>query len=470
MFVRPLRSLLLVTLAFTCLGTLQAETPVRLLVKNATLLTLEPGNDKPFLGYFTVDAAGRLQTISAGAPPAGLTAQTTYDATGKIVIPGFISAHSHLYESAFRGTASDQTLFGWLAVSHGLYEPFFVKGDFYQFTLHGALDYLRHGITASYNWINNRESEPQAYEHFDAELAAGQRFYFGYNTNSKYTEQVNHDHLRDFIAYAKKQEGNPIYLGFSLAGGGLVYGPEQAAMEARFIKEFHLFSQHHYLEPPETQIKDRADFHLFKDLGILGPNLNFAHFVHPDDAILKEAAAAGVTMSWNPLSNGRLASGRADVVKYLKAGLKVGMGLDGQASADIADPFENMRMGLYAMRMQYESAKVMQPIDVLRLHTLGSAQVLHMDDKIGTLKPGKFADFLVVDPSQMDTGPVFDVAATLVFSCSVVNLERVYVGGELKVNRGEIQGFNFKALHDDVYHRVAEARRKQAESLRNKLK
>ena len=108
------------------------------------------------------------------------------------------------------------------------------------------------------------------------------------------------------------------------------------------------------------------------------------------------------------------------------------MGVDGQASADLPDPFENMRVGLYMIRAKYESALVMQPIDVLRLHTLGGAEVLGVADKVGSLEVGKYGDILVIDPKRLDRAPVFDPYATLVFACNVLNLERVYVGGELK--------------------------------------
>ena len=112
-------------------------------------------------------------------------------------------------------------------------------------------------------------------------------------------------------------------------------------------------------------------------------------------------------------------------------------------------------MGLYGLRMKYEDAKIMQPIDVLKLHTIGTAKVLGVADQVGTLTPGKFADFLVVDPADLDTGPVSDVYATLVFACKISNLERVYVGGSLVVERGRLVDHDFAAIARDVHERVA---------------
>ena len=158
-------------------------------------------------------------------------------------------------------------------------------------------------------------------------------------------------------------------------------------------------------------------------------------------------------MSWNPLSNGRLASGVADIPKYLKKGIRVGMGVDGEASADLADPFENMRSGLYAIRDKYEDATVMSPYTVLYLHTMGSADVMGVADKLGSLEKGKFADFLVLDPK--DYGTVFDPYASLVLVTSQEDLVRVYVGGELKVEKGVVLNQPMEKIQSEVEKRSA---------------
>jgi cytosine/adenosine deaminase-related metal-dependent hydrolase len=168
-------------------------------------------------------------------------------------------------------------------------------------------------------------------------------------------------------------------------------------------------------------------------------------------------AAAGSGMVWNPLSNGRLASGIPDIPHYQQLGVRIGMGVDGSASADLPDPFENMRMGLYMIRAKYESAKVLQPIDVLRFHTLGSAQVLGVADKVGSLEVGKFGDLLVVDPKLVERGPVVDPYATVVLACNAMNLARVYVGGDLLVDTYKLQKNDMAKVSAEVASRVSHA-------------
>jgi 5-methylthioadenosine/S-adenosylhomocysteine deaminase len=130
--------------------------------------------------------------------------------------------------------------------------------------------------------------------------------------------------------------------------------------------------------------------------------------------------------------------------------------VDDQAASDLPDPFENMRMGLYVIRAKYEDASILKPRDVLKFHTLGSATVMGVQDRVGSLERGKFADFLIVDPRERDTGPVHDTYATLVLACSQANLEQVYIGGVLVSQRGKILSQDFDRVADEV-HRRAEA-------------
>jgi 5-methylthioadenosine/S-adenosylhomocysteine deaminase len=182
--------------------------------------------------------------------------------------------------------------------------------------------------------------------------------------------------------------------------------------------------------------------------------LIFGHFIHSDENILQQTVKNDVAMTWNPLSNGRMASGVADIPKYLKMGIRVGMGIDGEASGDLADPFENMRAGLYAVRDKYEDATVISPYQVLWLHTVGSADVLGVKDKLGSLEPGKYADFLMIDPTRL--GAVLeDPYANLVLVAGERDIDRVFVGGELKVDHGQLLHQDMAGIEKEVSRRVA---------------
>jgi len=443
------------------LGALSISLPsaardVALVVTNATIVTMAEGTTAPFVGWMAVGADGRIDGLGAGAPPADLQAERTLDATDRIVLPGFVSAHSHLWSAPFRGIATESTLYDWIAAAHTPFSPYYRRGDFETFTTYGVLDFLSHGITTAYNWVsNNGYAYGHWMEQFEAELAAPQRFVFGWALDTTRSEAVNRQRLEAFLEMTRPlMDEHDHLLGISLSALGLLRGDTKFPFwEGQWMRDYDLDAQAHYLEAAEIAPMQHRQFAILEDAGMIDERLHFAHFIHTTDHILQRAVDAGVRMVWNPLSNGRLASGLADIPKYLNAGLAIGMGLDGQASGDHSDPFENMRMGLYATRMQYRSAAVMTPYQILAMHTLGSARMLGVDDRVGSLEPGKFADFLVMDPTEPDAGPIFDLYATIVTVLSTRNLEGVFVGGEAVYVDG--------AFVDPIWARVPEETRRR---------
>jgi 5-methylthioadenosine/S-adenosylhomocysteine deaminase len=449
-------------LLFDCWGLEFAQAPPpKLVVSNAYIFSMAAEQHAPFHGYLVVGQDGRLVTVAAGEPPASLKAATLWNAGGRWVMPGFISAHSHLWQSAYRGLASDQTLLGWIDALYGNAVKQASEEDLYWFTLEGGLDHLRHGITATYsfNYGGHSRDQSEAFNEqtFRGEADSGVRFVHGWEPGKygpSYTSEIADRELGTFLAWTEKQAPKTKLLSVMINGMTSFDGtPQQAVLEAALMKHYHVSNQSHYLEQPETQVADREQFKWFTDAGLLTDKMMFGHFIHTDAAILAATGQAHAAMSWNPLSNGRLASGVADIPQYLKDGIRVGMGVDGEASADLADPFENLRTGLYAIRDKYENAGVMSPYDVLRLHTMGSADVLGVADRLGSLEPGKMADFLVIDPRRF--GHIFDPYATLVFVTSQPDLERVYVGGDLMVERGTPLKQDLTKVQREVDERIA---------------
>ncbi|MGC2404779.1 MAG: amidohydrolase family protein [Acidobacteriaceae bacterium] len=436
--------------------------PVKLVLKNVRIFSMAAGQREPFTGYLAVGEDGTIVAIAKGDPPATLKAGKVIDVGGDWVIPGFISAHSHLWQAAYRGLAADSTLLAWLDDVYNKRAQKAPAEDFYWFCLLGALDHLQHGITTAYNFNYSRTNEPGSpfdEAQFRAELKSGIRFVHGYEAGwmaPGITISQERDRLKAFLTWTAAQPQSSAFLSVMINGDTAFNATyQQAVMEKALMDEFHLMNQSHYLEPPEpkTQDEERAKFSWFVDSGLFGNKLIFGHFIHPDQTILDQTARAGVAMTWNPLSNGRMASGVADIPAYLKKGIRVGMGIDGEASGDLADPFENMRAGLYAVRDKYGDATVLSPYQVLWLHTLGSADVLGVKDKLGSLEPGKFADLVVINPDRL--GAVLeDPYANLVLVAGERDIDRVYVGGELMVDHGRMLHQDMSGVEKEVSRRA----------------
>jgi cytosine/adenosine deaminase-related metal-dependent hydrolase len=435
----------------------------RLLLVDATVMTLVEGEEDVFLGYIVVDSSGRVSSVGRGEPASDIEAEVVFDADGQIAMPGFISGHNHLRGSVTRGIASDRHVSEWVEASQWHLESSNLEPmDLYYYSLHGALDMLRAGVTTVYNYTNGVSGVPPEiyFEQLDAQFAAGGHFVFGYvpardagRSPSEIRREVNW-----YLEHVREHPRSELLLASSIGSVAAMSEDENEA-EAEFfvLNEFPEFGramQVHYLSMPDRR-SQIENFDRFLDFNVLGASLSFAHFVHPTEQILRESGAANVAMIWCPLSNGRLANGLADIPRYLEMGMTVGMGLDGQGSADIADPFENMRMGLYAFRFRDADPRGLQPIDMLRLHTIGTARALQVDDEVGTLEVGKLGDILLIDLRRPDTGPIVDPYATLVLAADRMNISTVFVAGELVTRDGRHTSIDPAAINTEVLQRIA---------------
>lgn len=428
-------------------GQSMAAEPVSLLVKNATVISVAPDQPDAFTGYMTVGRNGRILAVESGPAPS-IKADKVLDLAGKIIAPGFISAHSHIYMSPLRGLGHDQNLYGWFkAWDHYLKHT--TADDIYWFTLHGSLDFIRNGITTAYDFsyppvldrlsddpssaITPSEYKPGPFEEnqIQAKMDAGLRF-----IDSPWLSEVGTD--EDILArynriyeWAKpKMAANDLFLKMAVSGAQQFNPTNRTAkLEATVMKKYGILNQSHFLESPNAVAEQQEKFDWYVDAGVLGPNFIFGHFIHTNDDILKKVVETGAKMSWQPTSNGRLADGIADVVKYREWGIPVAVGLDDQSCTDVSDPFQNLRIGMYTMRALHKKSSVMSVQDMLYLHTLGSAEVLGIEKDVGSLEVGKFADFLVVDLRDPDTGPVYEQLASYVLASSLRNLKQVWIGG-----------------------------------------
>jgi cytosine/adenosine deaminase-related metal-dependent hydrolase len=423
-------------------------TKASLLVRNAVVLTVSDARPEPFAGWLAVDGDGRLMAVEAGEPPGSFATAEVVDAGGAFVAPGFLSAHSHIFTSGSRGLGIDLALYGWVDAMTR-YTRHADAEDIYWCVFHGSLDFLNNGITTAYDFTDSRlpltmnavgqrvPSGPlKPFEHAAAQIRAkvdaGLRFINSVLLNDEAgSEEEALARFAQTKAYGESFAHTGLYLGAAISGAvQWSTNPETARVEAEAMRRFGVINQPHFLETAQELELQRSKWSLYRDAGAFGPRLIFGHFVQATPAMIEEAGRCGCGMVWQPTSNGRLASGFANIRACVDAGMPVGVGLDDQSCTDVSDPFQNMRFGIYSQRAHAKSPAAMGVGEMLRLHTLGSAETLGVADRVGSLEVGKYADFLVVDPRDPDTGPVWNAIGTYVLACGLRNLKAVYVGGK----------------------------------------
>jgi cytosine/adenosine deaminase-related metal-dependent hydrolase len=196
----------------------------------------------------------------------------------------------------------------------------------------------------------------------------------------------------------------------------------------------------------------RRPVEYMEDLGWSGPDVWYAHAVHVADDEVDRMGRSGTGVAHCPTSNMRLASGLAPVTRYLKAGVRVGLGVDGSASNDSSHMMSEARQALLLNRLAvspgFGSGPQLTAREALQLATVGGARVLGRDD-IGRLAPGLAADFVAYDLNRIEfAGALHDPVAALVM-CAPVTVDHSWVGGRRVVQDRHLTNLDLPPLLEE---------------------
>jgi len=394
-----------------------------------------------------------LDVLPAGAAQARYAAAQTIALPGQALIPGLVNLHGHAAMSLMRGFADDLPLMAWLngriwpAEKKHASDAFVRDG-----TLLAAAEMLAGGITC----CNDMYFFPQAAG--EAFLQAGMRATLGIlvlELPSAYASDAD-DYLARGLAMRDALKEEPL-LGFAFAP----HAPYTIA-DATFGRISTLAEQLGL--PLHTHIHETADeiqaslkqygvrpLERLARLGLLGPNFIGVHAVHVNDAEIDLLAQHGCHVAHCPTSNLKLASGIAPVAKFAAAGINLGLGTDGAASNNRLDLFAEMRLAALLAKGASNDAAALPAAAALKMATLDAARALNLDDRIGSIVPGKRADLVAVDLHALSSQPVFDPVSHLVYVAGREDVTHVWVDGKLKLDDRRLVGLDT----DDLTARAA---------------
>ena len=173
--------------------------------------------------------------------------------------------------------------------------------------------------------------------------------------------------------------------------------------------------------------------------------------MHVSDAEIDLLAQHGCHVAHCPTSNLKLASGIAPVARFAAAGINLGLGTDGAASNNRLDLFAEMRLAALLAKGASNDAAALPAAAALKMATLDAARALNLDDRIGSIAPGKRADLVAVDLHALSSQPVFDPVSHLVYVAGREDVTHVWVDGKLKLNDRRLVGLDT----DDLTARAA---------------
>jgi 5-methylthioadenosine/S-adenosylhomocysteine deaminase len=367
-------------------------------------------------------------------------AAETVDLPSHALIPGLVNLHVHAPMSLMRGMADDLSLEHWLHDAIWPAEARYVSADFVRDgTLLAVREMLRGGITTCNDMYFFPDAAAAAY------ADAGMRAVIGLiavDFPSAWACDAD-DCLGKGLAVYDRWKDHPL-LAFTLAPHA-PYTVSNAGLKRIGTLAAELDLPIH-IHVHETTGEIRAaiassgirPLSLLERLGLLGPGLIAVHAVHLDETDLALLARHDVSVAHCPSSNMKLASGIAPLADLLERGINVGLGTDGAASNNRLDLLQEMRQAALLAKVAKEDAAVVPAHRVLAMATLGGARALGLEERIGSIAPGKRADLCAIDLSGPLFAPCFDPVSHLVYTCGREQVSHVWVDGKLRVCDGKV--------------------------------
>jgi 5-methylthioadenosine/S-adenosylhomocysteine deaminase len=365
-----------------------------------------------------------------------------------ILIPGLVNLHTHAAMSLMRGMADDLPLMDWLQHHIWPAEARMVSDDFvHDGTLLACAEMLRGGVTC----FNDMYFFPEAAAR--AALQAGMRAALGIiavEFRSAYAVDA-HDYLTKGIALRDTLRDESL-LSFCLAPHApFTVSDATFAQIAIYAGELDL-PVHIHLHETTREISDSLAAHgvrpieRLEKLGLLGPGLIAVHGVHLNPAEIELLARYGCSVAHCPSSNLNLGSGIAPVAALLQSGVNLGLGTDGAASNNRLDLFAEMRLAALLAKGVSGDAQIMPACRALEAATLGGARALGLQEQIGSISPGKFADLTAVNLSATELSPCYDPVSHLVYAAGREHVTDVWVNGVRRVANAALLDIDEAAL------------------------
>jgi len=189
-------------------------------------------------------------------------------------------------------------------------------------------------------------------------------------------------------------------------------------------------------------------------LGLINSSLLAVHAVHLTNDEIKHFADSGVSVAHCPNSNLKLADGIAPVTALSNAGITVGLGTDGAASNNSLNMLGEMRLAALLAKAEADDATAIPAATALRMATLGGARALGLDEEIGSIEPGKWADLACVDLMHLNSQPVHDPLSQVVYAVHPHQVSDVWVAGRHQLEHGALAQID----QADILRRSAEWR------------
>jgi 5-methylthioadenosine/S-adenosylhomocysteine deaminase len=393
---------------------------------------------------------GNISAILPSETARTISAQQTLDLPGHAIMPGLVNCHGHAAMSLLRGYADDQPLMPWLENHIWPAEAAHVSEEFVADGVTLAIaEMLRSGTTTF--------SDMYFYPDITARVAKklGMR------------SQISFP-IFDFPTVWARDADEYISKGIKLLREyrhsdtvSVVFGPHSTytvseptlARVVTLANELDL-AVHIHLHETSAEVLQAFEEHgerpldSLNRLGLLGPKTQCVHMTDLGEQDIELLAHTGSHVIHCPHSNMKLASGTCPVGKLLARGVNVALGTDSAASNNSLNMFTEMRTAALLAKLHSGDATTVPAQEALAMATIRGARALGIDERVGSLEPGKAADIIALDMSEAETQPLHRLISQLVYACNGSQVSHCWVNGQQLMHERELTGIDRSVLSE----------------------
>ena len=432
----------------------------RTLIRNAAIVSMDDA-----LGDLTGDLLVEGERIAAVAPGLHAADAEVVDATGQILIPGLINAHMHTWQTGLRGVAANWTLLEYFKHVHAGLATVFQPADIGIATLVGALNQINCGTTTLVDWCHNNPTPAHTDAAIDALVESGIRAAFFHGSpkpdprpGEKPFWEMPHPRaeVQRLLKHRLPANNGLVTLGLAILGPH--YSTLDVALsDFALAREFGLIASMHQ---GGGAARTPDGWERLETAGLLGAHVNIVHGNNLSDAQLRRFVELGMSFSITP--ENEMAQGHGHPItgrlRALGSAPSLGVDLESLLSGDM---FTVARIAL-AMQRALDNAAWREahgtipdtstiPVrEALSWVTTRGAKMLRMEDRIGSLTPGKQADLVLIDARQINMHPVHDPVGSVVMQTSLANVDSVMIAGQWKKRAGKLLFADVAQRQDDL--------------------
>jgi 5-methylthioadenosine/S-adenosylhomocysteine deaminase len=419
---------------------------MKILIKNCNLISMSERREKYEEGIDILINNDKIEKIEKNITEA--ECEKVIDATGKVVMPGFINTHTHVPMSIFRDTLDGYGLQEWLNDKIWPMEDKLNEEDIYYSSLLSCIEMIKGGTVCCNDQYFMTDSI------IKAALETGLKIHctrtlmdIGGNLEERLEE------LEELVKkYEKKEYEDKVKINVGVHG--LYTCTKECVKKAvELAKEYNLYIHMHFAENSK-EIEDIKKFHntnspvdllqeYYKDMHIV-----LAHCVKIKPEEMNKLKDLDISIAHCPVSNLKLGCGIAKISDFMKNNINVTLGTDGQGSGSNLDMFSTMAYTALLQKGDNEDATLLPAYDVIKMATINGAKALRIDNETGSIEVGKQADLIIIDLQDTMTQPINDIFSNIVYNTRPNNVINTIVNGNILMEDRKINGINEKEIYE----------------------